>query len=86
MPKYERSDQVYAALGIAAGKMGTNNFKQQTADWLKSHKNLKKFTFTVTPEHRRVTNLMCDLSVDDEICMAYLHDYDVMKQRFPDSM
>lgn len=78
-------EQLYKALKIAAEKIGQNNYKIQVAAYLKKHKNLKKFRFTVTPEHAEIVKAMGDV-LDDKIslehAMSLLHQYDTLKQRF----
>ncbi len=76
--------QVHDALKIAAERIGANNYKIQCAQYLKVHKSLSLFRFTVTPEHAELVKAMGDLYSDKitpEDAMALLWQYDTMKQR-----
>lgn len=77
-------DQTYKALEKAANRMGNNNYLEQKAKWLKTHKNMKKFQFTVTAEHEMIVKAMPKVlsgELTPEEAMSLLWDYDVLKQR-----
>ena len=79
-----QQDQVYKALQTAAGRMGNNNYLVQKQNWLKKHKTMKNFRFTVTTEQQEVIQAMNDLlnnRITPEQAMSLLWQYDIMKQR-----
>ena len=76
--------QAYGALKIASERIGDNNYNHQMALWKKTHKSIKNFKFTVTPEHKEIVNAMGNVlngSITPEDAMALLWQYDTMKQR-----
>lgn len=84
MATEEQIVQAYKALQHASLIIGKNNYKIQTTKYLKQHKTLSLFKFTVTPEHAELCKAMNDLYSDKitpEEAMSLLWQYDTMKQR-----
>lgn len=80
----DRIKQTYTALTIAGARIGANNYKLQAIKWKKSHKSMKNFKFTVTPEHKEIVDALpkvLDGTMSPEDAMALLWQHDTMKQR-----
>jgi hypothetical protein len=76
--------QVYNALRVAGEKIGYHNYLLQLTEYKKTHKSVKNFRFTVTPEHKEIVEAMAkvlDETMTPEAGMALLWQYDTMKQR-----
>lgn len=79
------SKQTFNALSEAAQRIGRNNCHEQMTAHVKAGKTRRSFRFTVTPEHAHIVHMM-NKSKDftDDEAMAYLHEYEVMRQRLND--
>lgn len=76
--------QAYAALRIAADKMGAKNYRSQMAAHRKKGRKASTFKFVVTPAHGQVIDAMPKVlrgTLSVERAMAILHEPDVMKER-----
>lgn len=79
-----QQDKAYQALKIAAEKMARNNYIEQTAKWLMTHKNLKKFRFIVTLEHEELVQAMPKIlngDITPEEAMSLLWQPETFRQR-----
>ncbi len=79
-----KQSQAYYALQTAAKRMGENNYNLQEVAWKKTHKSLKRFRFSVTPEHKEIVDTIGKLmeeTISPEDAMTLLWQYDTMKQR-----
>jgi hypothetical protein len=84
MTKENQIKQVYNALKVAGEKIGYHNYLLQLTEYKKTHKSVKNFRCTVTPEHKEIVDAMGKVlneTMTPEDAMALLWQYDTMKQR-----
>lgn len=80
--------RAYRALSKAADRMGGNNYHAGLIAHVRAGRKASTYRYQPTDAHRLIVGAMPDVlagKITPEEAMAYLHDYDVMRERMGDA-
>jgi hypothetical protein len=80
-------NRAYAALSTAADRIGSNNYHRGLTAHVRAGRKAWTYRYEPSAAHRLIVGAMPDVlagRITPDEAMAYLHDYEVMRERMGD--